>query len=242
MIEQFVPIVVDNIQSIASNPAVVIVSLYQTYSTTFHGVSDIIIGIKERFNERKFEIFFEALKQGNLSEGTLVKYKQQANKSNESLNSIAEQIIIRIDRLDYEYKAEWCAKLCIALFEGKIDYEIFCDMLSIVERWMESDNGQLSVFYADLKNPPTFKAVKVKGCDRPIMETHFVAKPIHFDRCWRLVGIGVLSPRMNENSPLWAFDFNLTGYGLILSELISFPNVEQEMKSHAPKNPYDYNK
>ena len=218
MIDHLVPIAVEAITEIASNPAVVTVSLYQTYNTTFEGVADIIVGIKERFNERKFDKFFEALKAGNLAHDAIAKYIGKTQKREERFESVVEQIVIRIDRLDAEYKAEWQAMLLIALLEGEIDYTIFCDMLAIIEQWMQSDNEQLLCLYD--KAYPGFISADVSDSFK---------SALRMDRCGRLVGLGVA-----QTQSIWG-DFpkyHITWHGRTLAELILYNKVDTEHKSN----------
>ncbi|MCL2838390.1 MAG: hypothetical protein FWE04_04900 [Oscillospiraceae bacterium] len=124
------------IEIIASNPAMQAVSLYQTYSSLYDGV----LGIKECFVAKKFQKFEESLRNNTICPELIEKWK---NSSEEKRYLIAERIIIAIDRVDKENKAELIGKLFLALIEEKINYTLFDDMLKIIENWFDSDADTL---------------------------------------------------------------------------------------------------
>ena len=236
MLEIIVEALIKGITEVANHPGVQGIALYQVFIQAHDSLYGGILGIKERFNRRKFEKFFEQLIKSNLSKNTLDKYLKKANKNKKHLEDICEQIVIFIDRVDYEYKAEMYAKLYIALLEDKIDYEVFNDMLSIIERWMKSDNTQLLAFYEYSKQNKEYENIKMDEQAEVVAFDHII---MYVERCWRLVALGVLTTDITLR---WYgnLQFLFTGYGRIMSELILLDKIETGLKHHELNVPFKF--
>jgi len=191
-------------------------------------------GVKERHFAKKmlnFVLHLRGLRNASPElDRILVSHRQKLENGDRDLLKETESIIIAIDRLDCEYKAKWKSALYAAYLLSKIDWIIFEDMRSIVERWIESDNGQLLVLHAKTFHKPEV----VLNEDGTLSSSG--PSLTHMDRCARLAGLGVLhgattGPNMVE--------YNITAYGRTLSELILHGFIMTEHKSIGmPVNPY----
>jgi len=167
------------------------------------------LSIRELHFAKKLYTFAKELHSGNVPPETLAERLQAAEADEKWLYKEVEGLIIAIDRLDREYKAKICAQLYIAYLNKYIKNSDFEDLLSIVERWLESDTSQLLSQFQDIE----FRRTPHKMGDAYMV----VQDPT---RCGRLVGLGIMSARLHIVSTNSQIEYVITQHGAILAEIL----------------------
>jgi hypothetical protein len=96
---------------------------------------------KDKIFEKKILKFLFELKK--ISENERNDFTQKINSNEKQAQKIGEHILVILDRLDDLYKPIILAKLLSANIQGKIDYEMFVRLSSIIDKSLVSDINKL---------------------------------------------------------------------------------------------------
>lgn len=118
---------------------------------TFVSLFQTGMSIKERHFAKKLMVFAAHLYNNNVSACELDKRKNAIRNNEKWIKKEIEQIIVFLDRFDFEYKAKILAKLYIAFINNIICSNIYINMLQIIDKWHKRDEELLKIIY-DLDN------------------------------------------------------------------------------------------
>jgi hypothetical protein len=196
------------LDDIASNEAIRELPIIKTIVSFWKGT----LSIRELYFSKKMAVFIQEMKKGNISELAFAERLAAIEHNEEWLYKEVERIVVAIDRLDRENKAKICAQLYVAYLKQYIKQRDFDDLLSITERWFESDTEQLLSIFQEVE----------WGRNKHEMEAPYIGYLTWFDpvRCGRLVGLGLLSTHLQIVSRNSQIEYKITHHGVILSEIL----------------------
>ncbi|MCL2376761.1 MAG: hypothetical protein FWC76_05115 [Defluviitaleaceae bacterium] len=233
LIPQISELLSNSLTQIANNSTFQVIAISQNIKALYGG----LIGVREEFFIKKIERFIISFMNGiNQDEDALKKFLEKSEKKLGQPGAV-ERLVIAIDRMDYEYKVEMVSALYIAWKTDLIDWATFNDMLSIVERWMDSDGGQLLHIFRNFESDYDENTQLLKGRYTGLDLGGISVTMQVSDRCSRLVGLGVLFPQKMATNPTMQ-SYQLTGCGMLMSELLLFKKIRTELKFTGPFSPY----
>lgn len=119
------------------------IPVVKTFVSLYNGV----ISVRECFFAKKLMAFAKEIHSGNVSEEELVKRKKAIENKESWIRKEIEQIVVFLDRFDFAYKSILLAKLYVALINKKISSDKYLNMLPIIDKWQQYDNGLLEKIY-----------------------------------------------------------------------------------------------
>lgn len=105
------------------------------------------MSIKERHFAKKVMLFASHIHNDSISSGELEKRRNAINNNEKWIKKEMEQIIVFLDRFDFEYKAKILAKVYIAFINNKISSDKYLNMLPIIDKWQQYDEVALKTIY-----------------------------------------------------------------------------------------------
>lgn len=167
------------------------------------GAKNIGIAIRDKIFIKKIVSFLYEIK--SIPEEDRKKFIERLNKDPKYSYKVGEKLIVIIDRLDDYDKPKLVGKLFRYTIEGKIDYDIFIRLSSVINNCFLSDLPKLKSFKID---------------NQSISE---------FDK-YQLFNIGVLEPTgidgkvflysEKETPPPKKLQFKISEYGIQILELL----------------------
>lgn len=109
------------------------------------------MSIKERHFAKKVMLFASHIHSDNVSSTELEKRRAAINKNQKWIKKEMEQIIVFLDRFDFDYKAKILAQIYIAFINSKISSDKYLNMLPIIDKWQQYDEVFLKTIYDENK-------------------------------------------------------------------------------------------
>lgn len=119
---------------------------------TIYSLFDGCRSIRDRFFLEKMIRFVEEIKKGNTNIDAFNDRRKAAEKGEEWLYKEVELLILAIDRLDNASKSELVARTYLSYLNNNVDSKTFLELLSIIDRWFETDSELLSSYLWDNVN------------------------------------------------------------------------------------------
>ena len=107
--------------------------------------------IKERSFAKKVMLFASHIHSGNVSLKEIEKRREAINNNEKWIEKEMEQIIVFLDRFDFDYKAKILAQVYIAFINKKISSDKYINMLPIIDKWQQYDEMFLKTIYDEYK-------------------------------------------------------------------------------------------
>ncbi|MFW9874720.1 MAG: hypothetical protein ACFFG0_16555 [Candidatus Thorarchaeota archaeon] len=95
--------------------------------------------VKDIFFMKKLLIFFSQYHSGHLADENLLEFKKKIDEDSKYKQKVIDNLVIIIERLNSEKKAEILAKLFTAYLEGAYDWDSFLDLSSCIEQLLLVD-------------------------------------------------------------------------------------------------------
>ena len=95
--------------------------------------------VRERAHLKKLEVFIYEINSGAVDEKKKEQYLDRMSKNKRAAERELEYILMLLDRMIAEEKAQFLARLYIAYINEDIDWNMFCQLSEIIDRFLHGD-------------------------------------------------------------------------------------------------------
>jgi len=167
------------------------------------GVKNVGIAIRDKIFLKKIISFLFEIK--SIPEEKRKKFIKKLNNNSKYNHKVGEKLIVIVDRLDDYNKSKLIGKLFCYTIQGRIDYDTFLRLSSIINNCFLSDLPRLKLFKEDVQNITEFEK-------------------------YQLFNIGLLEPigidgrtffySIEETPPPKKLQFKISEFGILIDDLL----------------------
>lgn len=95
--------------------------------------------LRERSYIKKLEAFLREISKGTVDEKKREQYLDRITKDKRTVQHELEYVLLLVDRIISEQKAQFLARLLVAYITTDIDWRMFCQLSEVIDRFLPGD-------------------------------------------------------------------------------------------------------